>query len=429
MSDLNIIHTTNKSIWEIDNSETLTYTVVIYNISEEILEDLEIQINIANGSEYVKNTFTLNGKYQDYNSNNSVYIKKLVPTENIVITYDIKINGLEYPREINSFTNVNYVKKKYSSGVSYDNGTWNNPKAYIEKISEDPKELSERSEVISTPVIYKNVFIYHEIDKQIIRLDDILEYKFIIKNDSNLCIDEAFIENISNSEIEFIQNSLYINGINIQNNNFKNGIYIGFVNPKETILIAFKAKVIKANSVNAVSNKGKLNFCYKNDCNYRQCTNTLESNEVILDLCANTTKSINLSKVINMPSCNAKANQIVDIFNYDVEITSKNIVKSMKNNSVEQNQSNGRNIFLTGVVKGRITYNSEDGIENRYENRYENRMYIIEYDIPFKADIPMSDDLSEYVKIVPTVEFVDANLLENNRIYINVILDIDLIDN
>ncbi|MGL4913499.1 MAG: hypothetical protein ACRC3Y_13830 [Romboutsia sp.] len=423
MVDLNIIHTANKSVWEINLSKTLTYTVVIYNISQEVLEELEVGVNIPVESEYVKNTCTINGKPYDYNSRHKICIPRLAPRENLIITLDVNMSDSETPCEVSSFTNVDYTKKKYSTSTSFINGSWNTPKAFCEKTTEDKTTYSTVSEISIVPVIFKKLFITHNVNKNIVRVGEIIEYKYIIKNDSSIGIEECLLENISNSSVKFLPDSLYINGVNIPSIDFLNKIPIGYISPKETILLSFKGRIMKVSNLNAISNKGILNFYYCDETNYNKPPEFIESNNLLIELSPSNTKSINLSKIETRPSCNPCIAQVVDIFNADVIVTSQTAVDSMSSQARENAGAIGKTICVTGYINGRVTYTS-DTVDT---NTIDNMMYILEYEIPFKTEILMNEHYSEYVKVIPKIAFIDATLIDTEKVYINAILDIDLI--
>lgn len=415
MNDLSIVYTANQSVWEIDISKILTYTLVIYNITNDTIEDLDIEINIPHETDYIENTLKLNGYGYEPYSISKMYVKSILPQENIVITFDVKIKDCEYPNDVNSFVNINYIKNQYCKCTSYDNGTWDNPKSYVEVHGECSEKLNIKSELIFTPVTFKELYIQHEINKQSVQVGEILEYKYIIRNNSNLSINEVLLENFSNSQIEFIRDSLYINGVMVNNNNFRKGIYIGCIHSKKTVLVTFKAIIRKIKNLNAVSTRGVLNFFYQGEYTYGRLPNKIESNEVVLDLCPNISKSINLFKVINKePSIN-KVDQIVDVFNYDVKILSKKIL--------EQTYSSSKTLLISGAISGRVTYNSEIHINNYHEDK----MYVIEYDIHFKTDILIPEEFTEDIQIFPTIQFIDASVIDEEKIYLNSIINIDLI--
>ncbi|MGL4911428.1 MAG: hypothetical protein ACRC3Y_03260, partial [Romboutsia sp.] len=124
------------------------------------------------------------------------------------------------------------------------------------------------------------------------------------------------------------------------------------------------------------------------------------------------------------PACNPRIVQILDVFNSDIRITSQNAIDSLSGYSGDSNiTSSGKNICITGYMNGRVTYGSDSVVNDNYENK----MYVLEYEIPFKAEIFMEDHYSEYIKVIPKVAFLDATLVDDSKVYINTILDIDLI--
>ena len=414
MNDLKIIHSSNKDIWEIDANDTLTYTTVIYNLTGETLFNLDIEINKPKEILFVDGTCKLNG--EDWGLNGErIYVKEIKPRENIILNIDIIPNKNEFLDEIISYVKVEYDKKIESESTSYSNGNYNNPKTFFELNESHDARMSIISQGLITPVISKNVLISHDISKSSVKVGEYVDFKFIIKNQSSMIIENAILENTSNAKLDIDSKSIYINGVYYNKNLGKKEIYIGTINPKETLLVSFRGKFKKLNSLDAISNKGNLYFFYKNN-SYRHLSKSCESNEVILDLFPNVTKSINLSKLIEIQQENPKAKQVLDIFNYDIKITSQNIV--------QKNPCQNKTLFLDGYILGRVTYSS-DTEEDDY---YDNKIYVLEYELPFKSDIITPTDFNEFFSIIPKIQFIDANLIQKDRVYINAILDIDIIE-
>ena len=414
MNDLKIIHSSNKDIWEIDANDTLTYTTVIYNLTGETLFNLDIEINKPKEILFVDGTCKLNGEDWELNGER-IYVKEIKPRENIILNIDIIPNKNEFLDEIISYVKVEYDKKIESESTSYSNGNYNNPKTFFELNESHDARMSIISQGLITPVISKNVLISHDISKSSVKVGEYVDFKFIIKNQSSMIIENAILENTSNAKLDIDSKSIYINGVYYNKNLGKKEIYIGTINPKETLLVSFRGKFKKLNSLDAISNKGNLYFFYKNN-SYRHLSKSCESNEVILDLFPNVTKSINLSKLIEIPQENPKAKQVLDIFNYDIKITSQNIV--------QKNPCQNKTLFLDGYILGRVTYSS-DTEEDDY---YDNKIYVLEYELPFKSDIITPTDFNEFFSIIPKIQFIDANLIQKDRVYINAILDIDIIE-
>lgn len=414
MNDLKIIHSSNKDIWEIDANDTLTYTTVIYNLTGETLFNLDIEINKPKEILFVDGTCKLNG--EDWGLNGErIYVKEIKPRENIILNIDIIPNKNEFLDEIISYVKVEYDKKIESESTSYSNGNYNNPKTFFELNESHDARMSIISQGLITPVISKNVLISHDISKSSVKVGEYVDFKFIIKNQSSMIIENAILENTSNAKLDIDSKSIYINGVYYNKNLGKKEIYIGTINPKETLLVSFRGKFKKLNSLDAISNKGNLYFFYKNN-SYRHLSKSCESNEVILDLFPNVTQSINISKLIEIPQENPKAKQVLDIFNYDIKITSQNIV--------QKNPCQNKTLFLDGYILGRVTYSS-DTEEDDY---YDNKIYVLEYELPFKSDIITPTDFNEFFSIIPKIQFIDANLIQKDRVYINAILDIDIIE-
>ncbi|MGL4877028.1 hypothetical protein [Paraclostridium dentum] len=424
MNDLNIIHTSNNSVWEVDLFENLTYTIVIYNISEKPLEYLNIEVNIPKETEYIKNSCTLNGSRHEYSQSGKILVPKLYPKENLIITLDVKMKDSSWPCSVDSFVKVDYAKKTATSITSFEEGSSSLPTAYVEDTSLTVENFIFCSEMLNTPVIFRNITIYHEINKYTILLGDVLEYKFLIQNNSSLCADEVFLEIISNASVDFDSNSLYINGTPIKNTNLSSGVYIGHMAPKQSVLVTFRGHLKKLSNLNAMYSRGSLSFIYSQDLNYKSSPSSTESNEVVVELAPNLTKSINISKTVCIPSCNPKIMQISDIFNYGAKVISKNFLENSNGDSFQNTYTNAKNIFIGGYVDGRVTYYSSANT-----GLTESNMYIIEYEIPFKTDVLIPECFNEFVDIDVRVHFADATLLDDERVYINVILDINFINN
>lgn len=424
MNELSIIHTANKSIWEIELSDTLSYTVVVYNVSDNIMENLDIVIDIPKETYYVENSFTLNGLPYEYNPHMALHIDRINPKENLLISFEVKLDDVEYPSEVSSCINVNYLKKEFDKSTHYNDGDWVSPKSYIEDSKENSIPFTYKSKTITTPIIHRNIFLQHEIVQKSINLGDIIDCRFIIRNNGSLDIEDVLLDNVSNADLEILRDSIHINTVNLKNINVRNGIYIGKILSKQTILLTFRAKVQRLNVLHSLSSKGVLKFFYRNDSTLHPQIRFIESNEEVVDMCPSISKIINVSKVIEKPYSNPEISQVMDIFNSDINITSERFVDSIKGISIEQNKSNGRNIFIAGNIKGRITYSSDCGLLGTVETK----VYTLEYEIPFKTEILVGIEFNEYMKSNITIDYLDANLLSPNSVYVNAVLNIDIVN-
>lgn len=126
----------------------LKYTILIYNISDEIINDLFFQDKIPNGSRFIENSLVINNIMKRCISPESgFYIKKLNIKEKIKVTFKVIITESKYP----------YIKN--SSDIEYN---------YIYNIEEKPIRRKEKSNITKTK--YENNLFKQILLRNIINL-------------------------------------------------------------------------------------------------------------------------------------------------------------------------------------------------------------------------------------------------------------------
>lgn len=135
----------------------LKYTILIYNVSDEIVNNLFFQDKIPKGSSFVENSLTINNiKKRCINPESGFYIKKLNIKEKIHVTFKVIITKSKYP----------YIKN--TSDIEYN---------YIYNIEEKPIRRLEKSNIVKTK--YENNVFKQILLKNIINLS--CKAKYITK--------------------------------------------------------------------------------------------------------------------------------------------------------------------------------------------------------------------------------------------------------
>ena len=215
------------------------------------------------------------------------------------ITY--LFNGFAYTMESQSFslgmsreiaipssaTNIS-LTAEYYSGFNwikfYDNtipkasnieltftGTTTNP-AYSENISTPPSGdngiIKKQALVIAAKKPHKNVG----------DITDIITFVINISNPTSTVAKDVVLKETLPNELEFIPNSLKINGVNFQNISLSSSeLNLGDIQIYSSILVTYQAKIISTPSNNQIMNPSNLTFSYLNENNELKTSSSIGS--------------------------------------------------------------------------------------------------------------------------------------------------------
>lgn len=247
--DLNIIKSddfkieTFKDIYLID--EDIYYFLSVKNNGNSTLENIEICEFIPENTYIVRHSMIPSSTENILIDDSYITIKQLDPGEEINLKY--KVNIIE---------DISITQIKVSPMLTYDNECINNIKVRANEVVINIKE----KEFFNENSFNRTISKYIAYDK------DILEHTVIIKNTTDTYISNiALIEDVP-CDLNFVENSLIVNGIHRVNENLDNPIKLGDIEPDEQIIVTYNT------IVNSISQGLEVNSILNYDTNRRNIT-------------------------------------------------------------------------------------------------------------------------------------------------------------
>ncbi|MGL4772523.1 MAG: DUF11 domain-containing protein [Clostridium sp.] len=218
-------------------SNKIRYSVIITNTGDEIARCIKIKDVRSLGGILIPDSLTVNGVKQPIcNFNNCVTLGSIKPGANILVSYDVEVVKYNPPTQI-----VNKAIVCYCVG---------------------DQTLEVESNTLTIPVYNICVNMCKSVDKSVARIGDILTYSVVIRNNSNVPVnDVTFYDNLSTS-LELIPSSVLVNLTPQYLETLSGGVPIGTLNAYSSVVVNFQAKVISLPTPPVIKNVGRLEFSY-----------------------------------------------------------------------------------------------------------------------------------------------------------------------
>lgn len=377
-----------------NNLQFLTYTIIIENVSNGLASNVIVTDIIPYGACYQTGTFSINGSIVDnVDPNIGINIGNINPNSTVILTFDVIVSPDNPPSLLQNYATINYIDCANLS-----------------------RNVTITTNVVQTPVISVCVEILKNVSKCAVQLNDILNYRLIIKNDSTVALQNVVLFDSIPNELTILPESVFINGVKSSFADFSQGIHLGIVPPYKIIIILFQAIVDCLPCSTEIQNQAYLTFDYvfEVDGATYSSSGTATSNLVSTKAGPESFKQLILDSTLNIP-CKSRGDiEIIDNF-IEVDITNQEIIETMQGTSCEGQTLTGRKLLIDGTLNERIEY---------IELCSDQSVNVAEYSIPFNTFIVLSQNcnIPEDVTIESTIENFDMKVVENNAIYQNVAL-------
>lgn len=120
-----------------------------------------------------------------------------------------------------------------------------------------------KSNVVEVIVEVAQLDIEKEVNKKDVQLNDIIEYKITLTNVGTINIFDTILKDLLNPALEFVPNSLFVNGILVNTDSMEQGINIGSIMVDNKAVIVYKAKVIAKTESGCIDNEAYATYCYR----------------------------------------------------------------------------------------------------------------------------------------------------------------------
>ena len=269
--------------------QEIPVNLVVTNKGDINANIVNIQSQIDDAFEMIPNSLIIDGVLSNEDLLIGLSFLDVIPNRRITIQYRVKALSVKNPTTIN--TNINYEYTDIND--------------IIRKINNQIKTTSRIIQDISS-----NISINKDSKQTNYLKDDIVTFRIIITNNSDVPLIDNRITDILPNNYEFITNSIKIDG-NIKSGNINDGIDILKINSRNNCIITFEAK---ANSLGEnIANTANINYSY--EINGNLITENIDSLPFNTNIFANIKPIINISK--EQTKKNLKKN---DINTYTIKI-------------------------------------------------------------------------------------------------------------
>lgn len=394
MEILQAFKSANQDYIFITNSlESLTYTIIINNISTNLASDVAITDIIPYGACFQEGSFTLNGSIlEDADPNDGVNIGNIGPNGHAIVTFDVNIDPNCPPSELQNYAVISFI----NCSDSYDFNTIT-------------------TNIVKTPIISVCVNILKSVNKCFAKLNDTLNYTLIIKNNSTVSLENVVLYDAIPDELTVLPNSVLLNGNKIRYTGFEQGLNLGTIKASSIIIVLFQAIIDCLPCSTEIKNQAYIEYDYTftiDDFTLTSSGNSY-SNFVSTQAGPESFKQLSLDQTLNFPCDEYKQIEIVDKF-LDIAISRKELIDTIRGTSCEGEILTGRKLLIDGTLIERIEY---------IELCSQQSINVAEYNIPFSTFIVLSENCNLYddITIESVVENFDIKIVNNESLYQNVV--------
>lgn len=256
----------------------------------------------------------------------NIEIQKITVTDilpNVFIRQNIKLDGNVILGDLDTGLSIGNIQVGESKTLvidikvisnlitTLDNEVIVNGEAIVNK----ERELGVISESVVEPIEIKilnpKLALTKSVDSDYVVVEDIITYKILASNSSDITLSNVIVSDILSPELEFVENSIAINGIIYPTEVITSGINIGEISVGQNKEISFKAKVV-GSSLKEIINISTADYDFKLDGTLTQ-SGSVVSNEVVLNV---EEANINVIKTVDKEKVS-----LGDILNYKIELT------------------------------------------------------------------------------------------------------------
>ncbi len=244
------------------------------------------------------------------------------------------------------------------------------------------------NDVFSNDVSGSILKVEKYVDKKCASVFDILTYTVIVTNMSRYKTGNIFFKDYISKYIEFINNTVKVNGIIKCGLDPKQGFYIGRIDASCKKIISFKSVVLPNSSYRVIKNNANIYYYYKYDLEKFPTRISVESNKVYTSINKTVFKQLNISNTLKAPK------NLKEILK--VNINSKVFDVKIMKNSINK----GKDTKLCDlIVFGSIEFEMDYSYKNRSRFKMVKKSNNIQEDDYYNNDVQNNNEsISDYRK-------------------------------
>lgn len=244
-----------------DVGYTLTYSFFLTNTGNVTANDVVFTDTIPNDTTFVPNSFTINGATQaSANPQSGVNVGSIGAGQTTELTFQVVVDTIPTPNPIPDTATVNFT--------------------YILVPGERPRRSSGNSNTVFTRVNRAQIELAKCSDVSFAGIGDTITYSVDVINTGNTTANDVILIDTVPDGLEFVANSVTVNGTGQSGANPDNGIELGDIGAGELVAVQFRARVIEIPEQNPTINNAIANYDYIVDPSLPPTEATTISNDI-----------------------------------------------------------------------------------------------------------------------------------------------------
>ncbi|GKU25135.1 DUF7507 domain-containing protein [Clostridium folliculivorans] len=241
LGNITVTKEADRSIVRLSNA--ITYRFVLTNTGNTLLRNVFFKDIIQAESSFNTGSVYVNGVNRpSFNPNTGFALNDIPVGQQIAVSFTVTANSIPQNNTL-----LNKADVTYSYYVD-PNGT----------ITTKTKSSNTTTVYVYDTIVSAN----KSVDKAIAKLGDTLNFTITIKNEGNVPAQHIFFQDILDSQVSFVADSVYIDGVQKPGYNPNNGFNLSDIAAGVTTTVKFAVTVISRSTDNLILNFATINYDY-----------------------------------------------------------------------------------------------------------------------------------------------------------------------
>lgn len=375
--------------------DVFTYTVQIQNTGTVSADNIIFTDNIPIGLSFVPGTIRVNNNPVGGNPTIGVPIGNLAPMSMLTVTFDVLVEQQITPVTLNNDSFINYNFISVAGGPVLDGDAESND-----------------VDTMITPA--QQITIVKSANTTRAQKGDTITYTLTLTNETETQATNLVVTDALTDEVEFVQDSVTIDGNPVPGASPETGINIASIDPDQVIVITFDVIVLRSSCPSIIINQSEVVYTVGQD------REQSISNEVRIELINTEFKQLIFSDTITIPVQKPDVEEILSQ-TAKVVITSTRLIETISQTSLENQVLTGNKIVINGYLEGMIEYIALNCIQS---------VHSVEFKQPFSSFVVLGGDFDPDVlfNIDEIIEEFKVEILNERELFISILVKLDIIE-